>query len=65
MSKSKIVPIRMSLEEKRYAKALSLRLGGCRLKDSGSIAYTFKFLLHREAKRENIPIGNVYTTYNN
>lgn len=57
----KIINIRMSLEEKRYAKALSLRLGGCK-HDSGSVAYTLKWLLRREADREGVDIGDVYTS---
>lgn len=57
-----ITTIRTSIEERRYAKALSRKLGGCRLKE-GSAAYAFRFLLHREAKRENVPLGDIYTSH--
>ena len=57
--KSKITTIRLTLEEKRYARALSLRTG-CKLVETGSVAYALKYLLHREAKKENVPLGNVY-----
>jgi hypothetical protein len=58
----RITTIRMSIEEKRYAVALSLRLGGCRLSKKGSAAYTFKYLLHERARLEKINIGDVYTS---
>lgn len=57
----KITTIRLSIEERRYAKALSMRIGNCRLKD-GSVAYTFKYWLHKMAEKENIPLGDVYTS---
>jgi len=50
----KITTIRLSVEEKRYARALSRRTG-CNL-DAGSVAYALKWLLHREAKKENVPL---------
>jgi hypothetical protein len=56
----KIINIRMSEEEKRYARALSLRCGGCKLTETGSVAYALKWLLHREAKKEKVPLGEVY-----
>ena len=59
---NKMTPIRLTEKERRYARALSLRLGGCKLKESGSIAYALKFLLHERAKKENIPIGDIYTS---
>lgn len=55
--------IRLSIEEKRYARALSKRIGGCRLTETGAVAYALKWLLHREAKKENVPLGEVYTSY--
>lgn len=58
---AKITTIRLSLEEKRYARALSLRIGGCKQTETGSVAYALKWLLHREAKREKVPLGEVYT----
>jgi hypothetical protein len=57
--KSKITTIRLTLQEKRYARALSLRTG-CKLEETGSVAYALKWLLHREAKREKVPLGEVY-----
>ena len=56
----KVIPIRMSFEEKNYARALSKRLPGCRLKESGSIAYALKYLLHERARHEKVPLGDVY-----
>jgi hypothetical protein len=56
----KMTPIRLSEVERRYARALSKRLPGCALKESGSIAYALKYLLHERAKIEKINIGNVY-----
>jgi hypothetical protein len=57
---SKITTIRLTIDEKRYARALSLRAGGCKLTETGSVSYALKWLLHREAQRENIPLGGVY-----
>ena len=51
--------MRITEEEKRYARALSIRRG-CRLKETGSVAYALKWLLHREAKIEKVPLGEVY-----
>ena len=61
----KIINIRMSEEEKRYARALSLRLGGCKLSETGSVAYALKWLLHDRAKKENVPLGDVYASRKN
>ena len=61
MKKTNVFTMRITEEEKRYARALSMRTG-CKLKDSGSIAYALKYLLHREAKKENVPLGDVYGT---
>ena len=60
----KLTTIRLSIEEKRYARALSLRVGGCKHTEAGSVAYALKWLLHREAKKEKIPLGEVYITHN-
>jgi hypothetical protein len=49
-----ITTIRLSAEEKRYAKALSKRKG-CSLQE-GSTAYALKWLLHNYAKKEGVPI---------
>lgn len=55
-----MTPIRLSESERRYARALSKHLPGCVLKESGSIAYALKYLLHERAKKENVPLGEVY-----
>lgn len=60
----RLTTIRLSVEEKRYANALSLRLPGCRLTRKGSTAYALKYLLHERAKIENVPLGDVYTADN-
>jgi hypothetical protein len=60
----KPIPIRMSYEERNYARALSRRLPGCHLKTSGSVGYALKYLLHERALRENVPLGDVYTSSN-
>ena len=52
--------IRLSILEKRYARALSLRLPGCVNRDAGSVAYALKYLLHREAERDGVDIESVY-----
>jgi hypothetical protein len=52
---SAIATIRLSIPERRYARALSVRLG-CPLKEKGSAAYSLKFLLHERAKAEKVPL---------
>jgi hypothetical protein len=52
--------IRLSEAEKRYARALSLRIGGCRNPDAGSVSYALKALLHERAVRDGISIGDIY-----
>jgi hypothetical protein len=59
-TKPKITTIRLTFEERNYARALSKRLPGCRLIEAGSVAYTLKYLLHEMAKKENVPLGDVY-----
>lgn len=59
---SAITTIRLSIPERRYARALSRRFG-CRLK-AGSAAYIFKFWLHKMAEREKVPLKDVYTSHN-
>jgi hypothetical protein len=61
---AKMTTIRLTIEEKRYARALSLRIGGCKLSEIGSVAYALKWLLHREAKKDKVPLGEVYTSVN-
>ena len=53
--KSTITTIRLTIAEKRYARALSLRLG-CPLTEKGSVAYSLKFLLHERATKEKVPL---------
>jgi hypothetical protein len=52
--------IRLSEAEKRYARALSLRMGGCRNRDAGSVSYALKALLHERAARDGVELGGVY-----
>ena len=59
MKLTPVFTMRITEEEKRYARALSIRRG-CRLKETGSVAYALKWLLHREAKIEKVPLGEVY-----
>jgi hypothetical protein len=56
----KVVNIRLSVEEKRYAKALSRR-HGCRIED-GSVGYGIKVALREQAKRDGLPdvMGSIY-----
>ena len=58
--KKTIHNIRLSQAEKDYAREKSKRIPGCKNINSGSVAYTFKYLLHREAESENIDIGPIY-----
>jgi hypothetical protein len=51
---SAITTIRLSIPERRYARALSKR-NGCKLKE-GSAAYIFKYWLHKMAEKEKIPL---------
>jgi hypothetical protein len=59
----KMTTIRLSFEERNYARALSLRKG-CKLVNKGSVGYGLKWSLHEQAKKENVPLGEVYTSYN-
>lgn len=59
-TKSKITTIRLTFEERNYARALSLRLPGRRFVEAGSVAYALKYLLHERAKKDNVPLGEVY-----
>ena len=53
MKNDVVICIRCSVDEYRYAKALSKRTG-CPLKNSGSVAYGFKWSLRQQAKKENV-----------
>ena len=52
-----VVPIKLTIDEKRYALALSKRLPNCPRPHIGSIAHSLKHLLRKQAKYENIPIN--------
>jgi hypothetical protein len=55
---NKIIQIKLSAEEMRYAKALSLRSKfRCPRPNEGSVAHGLKSLLHEKAKEENIQIA--------
>ena len=56
MKANNIIPIRLTIDEKKYAAALSLRVGGCNSKNIGSVAYVLKWCLRQNAKREKIPL---------
>lgn len=57
--KQKVTPIKLTEEERRYATALSLRLGyKCPRGECGSIAHGLKSLLHIQAKKEKIDLKN-------
>jgi hypothetical protein len=49
-----ITCIRLSVDERRYARALSKRKG-CPLKN-GSTAYALRWLLHKYAEKEDVPL---------
>ena len=40
----------------KYAKALSLRVPGCKRPKKGSVAHGLKWSLEQQAKKENIPL---------
>jgi hypothetical protein len=46
--------IRLSIDEKRYALALSKRVPGCPRPDAGSVAHGLKWALNEQAKKEGI-----------
>ena len=46
-------------EEKKYAKALSKRVPGCKRPRKGSFAHGFKFALREYAKKEGISLKPV------
>jgi hypothetical protein len=55
----KIKPIKMTVEEERYALALSKRLPyKCPRPEQGSVAHALKALLHMQAKKEGIKLTN-------
>jgi len=61
--KAPVTTIRLTVDEHRYAQALSLRVGGCKRRYVGSVAHGLKWCLRQNAKRERIPLdGIVYTS---
>lgn len=56
MKKIKVVPIKMTIDEYRYAMALSKRVPGCPRPNVGSVAHGLKWCLKEHAKREGLQI---------
>ena len=55
----KTTSIKLTIEEQRYALALSKRLPyKCPRPETGSVAHCFKSLLHLYAKKEKVPLDN-------
>lgn len=48
--------IRLSTDERRYARALSKRVPGCVRKDAGSVAWGLRWSLREQARREGIKL---------
>jgi len=48
--------IRLSVDERRYARALSKRVPGCVRKDVGSVAWGLRWSLREQARRESIKL---------
>ena len=53
-----VVPIKMTVDEYRYAKALSKRTPGCPRPKVGSIAHGLKWCLRQQAKKDNVPLND-------
>jgi len=51
------VLIKLTIDEKRYALALSKRVSGCPRPFIGSIAHGLKYCLRKMAKVENVPLN--------
>jgi hypothetical protein len=62
MKNETVTTIKISVEEKRYALALSRRMSiPCPRPDVGSVAHALKTLLHERAKQEKIKLnGSIY-----
>jgi hypothetical protein len=59
MKHERVVPIRLTEEEKRYAKAISVRSKyRCPRPVEGSVAHGLKCLLHERAEKEKVPLNN-------
>ena len=46
------VLVKLTIDEKRYAKVLSLRLPGCIRSKEGSISHSLRYLLRKYAKEQ-------------
>ena len=57
MSATKIILIRLSVNEYRYAKSLSLRTQDCPRPNVGSVAHGLKVCLRKMAVTEKIPLS--------
>lgn len=52
----KILNMKITTDEYRYAKALSKRVPGCPRPKSGSVAHGLKWALREQAKKDGIVI---------
>lgn len=65
MKNERSIIIKMTEEEKRYAKALSLRSKyKCPRPIEGSVAHGLKCLLHERAEKERVPLLNSSIYFN-
>jgi hypothetical protein len=49
--------IRLSVDERRFARALSRRVPGCVRKDAGSVAWGLRWSLREQARKESIKLS--------
>jgi hypothetical protein len=54
MKATKVLCIRLSVPEKRYACALSLKTNDCKRSKIGSVAHGLKWALRQQAKQEGL-----------
>ena len=57
MKATETICIKLTIDEYRYAKALSLRTRDCVRKNVGSVAHGLKVCLRKMAVTEGIPIN--------
>lgn len=57
MKTTKHLTIRLTVDEYRYAIALSKRVPGCKRPECGSVAHGLKWSLRQMAKQENVPLN--------
>ena len=60
-----VTTIRLTIDEQRYARALSRRVDGCVRPHVGSVAHGLKWALREQAKKEKVPLSGdsaVYTS---